>query len=95
MSVHLFTLHTTKTIPVVGKDHTCFLIDSKHDQIDKCVKSRIMTKVIDCVLFIDTFEQQCAVLKGMLQSPRIKYHMKTIDVDQSLSNSDLVEHRCI
>ena len=46
-----------------------------------------MTKVIDSVLLIDTFEQQCVVLKGMLQSPRLKYHMKTIGVDQYLRNN--------
>ena len=27
--------------------------------------SRIMTKVIDSFISIDTFEQQCVVLKGM------------------------------
>ena len=29
----------------------------------------------------------------MLQSPRLKYHVKTIGIDQSLSNSDLYEHK--
>ena len=29
----------------------------------------------------------------MLQPPRLNYHMKTIGIDQSLSNSDLLEHR--
>ena len=41
-----------------------------------------MTKVIHCVISIDTFEQQCVVIKGMLQSTRIEYHVKTIDIDQ-------------
>ena len=41
-----------------------------------------MTKVIDSILSIDAFEQQCAVLKGMLQSPRLKDHMKTLGIDQ-------------
>ena len=31
----------------------------------------------------------------MLQSPRIKYHMKTIGINQSLNNSDTFEHRCL
>ena len=31
----------------------------------------------------------------MLQSPRIKYHTKTIGVYQSLRNSAIFEHRCI
>ena len=39
-----------------------------------------MTKVIDYILSIDTFEQQCVILKGMLQSPRLKYHVQNIGV---------------
>ena len=44
---------------------------------------------------IDTFEQQCVLLKGMLQSPRLKYHMNTIGIYQLLSKSDIFEHRCL
>ena len=54
----------------------------KTAQFVMCIKSRIMAKVIDFVLLIDTFEQQCVLLKGMLQSPRLKYHTKTIDIDK-------------
>ena len=31
----------------------------------------------------------------MLQSPRLKDHMKTIGIDQSLSISNLFEHICL
>ena len=31
----------------------------------------------------------------MLQSPRLKYHVKTIDIDQTLKNNDIYEHRCL
>ena len=31
----------------------------------------------------------------MLQSPCLKYHMKNIGIDQSLSNSDIFEDRCL
>ena len=41
-----------------------------------------MTKVIDSVISIDTFEQQWVVLKGMLQSPQLKDHVQTIGIDQ-------------
>ena len=54
-----------------------------------------MTKVVDFVLSVDTFEQQCVVLKGMLPSPYLKYHMNTIGVDQSFSNSALLKHGCL
>ena len=73
----------------------CFQIDGKSTQASKCVKSRKMAKVIYCVIYIDTFEQQCFVLKGMLQSLRLTDHMKSIGIYQSLSNSAIFEHRCI
>ena len=41
-----------------------------------------MNKAIDFILYIETFEQQCVVCKGMLQSPRLEDHMKTIGIDQ-------------
>ena len=54
-----------------------------------------MNKVIDYVLLIDTFEQQCVVLKGMLKSPRLKDHVQTIGIDQSLSKNDIYEEKCL
>ena len=71
----------------------CFLKDGKSDQAAGCIKSRIMTKVIDSVLSIDTFEQQCVVLKGMLQSLQLKDHVQTIGIDQSLSKNAIYEHK--
>ena len=69
--------------------------EGKSDQAVRCIKSRIMTKVIDSVLSIDTFGQQCVVLKGMLQSPQIKYHVQTIGIDPSLNNNTIYEHKCL
>ena len=60
----------------------CFQINGESAQASKCVKYRIMTKVIDSVLSIDTIEHIFFVLKGMLQSPCIKDNMKTIGIDQ-------------
>ena len=56
--------------------------EGKYDQAARCIKSRIMSKANDYVLSIDTFEQQCVVLKGMLQSPKLKDHLQTIGIDQ-------------
>ena len=94
MPVRSFNLHTTLKLPPVGKYYICFQIYGKSSQAAKCVKSRILTKVIACVISIDTFEQKYAVIKDMLQPPRLKYHMKTIGIDQSLSNSAIFQHRC-
>ena len=89
MSVHLFFLHTTAKIIPLGKEYMCFHIDGKYFQAANCTKSMIMNKVIDYVFSIDKFEQQCVVLKSLLQTICIKDDMKTIGIDQSLSNSAL------
>ena len=73
----------------------CFQKDGKIAQAARCIKSRIMTKVIDYVLSIDTFEQQYVVIRCTLQSPRLKDHVHTIGIDQYLSNNALYEHKCI
>ena len=54
-----------------------------------------MNKAIDYILYIDTFEQQCVVIKVMLQSPRLEYHMKIIGINQSLSNMYSFEHKIL
>ena len=69
--------------------------EGKYDQVARCIKSRIMTKVIDFFLLIDTFEQQYFVLKGMLQSPLITDHVQTIGIYQSLIKSTIYEHKCL
>ena len=58
------------------------------DQAARYIKSRIINKVI-------SFVQQCFVLKGMLQSLRLKYHVHTIDIEPSLSNNAIYEHKCL
>ena len=72
-----------------------FRINGKYSQAAKCVKSTITTKVIDYILSIDIFEQKCTVPKGMLQSPHLKYQMKTIGIDQSVRNRASFEHKCL
>ena len=93
ISVCLFSLNTTAKLPPAGKEYMCFHIDGKSAQASTFVKSKIITKVIDCVLSVNISVQQCVMLKCMLQSPRLKYHINTIGIDQSLSNSSLFEHR--
>ena len=53
-----------------------------------------MTNFIYYVLSIDTFEQQCVVLKVIFQSLRLKDHIQTIGVDPSVSNNAVYEHKC-
>ena len=74
-------LHTTKKLPSSGKEYLCFQMNGRSSHAAQCVKSWIMNKVIDYIIYIDTFEQQCVVIKGLLQSPHLEDHMKTIDID--------------
>ena len=37
-----------------------------------------MTKVVNCILSVDTIEQKIALLKRVLQSPRLKYNVKIL-----------------
>ena len=69
--------------------------EGKSDQAARCIKSRTMNKVIDYVFSSNTFEQQCFVLKCMLQSPRLKDHVHTIGVHPTLSNNAIYEHKCL
>ena len=48
----------------------------------------------DYILYINTFEKNI-VIKGMLQSPLLEDHMKTIFIDQSLINRSFFEHKCL
>ena len=71
----------------------CLQNNSKSYHESQCVKSWILNKSIEYILSIDTFEQQCDVIKCMLQSSRIEDHMKTIGIDQSLCNKSSFEHK--
>ena len=54
-SVNLLNLHPTMKLPPVGKEYMCFKNYGKTAQADKCIKSIIMTKLIDSIILIDTF----------------------------------------
>ena len=54
-SSSILNLNTPTIIPLVGKEYICFQKDGKTTQDSRCIKSRIMTRVIDYVLSIDTF----------------------------------------
>ena len=90
----LLNLNTPTNLPPVGKEYICFQIDGKSAHAAKCVKHRIITKVVDCVISIDKFEQKCVLLKVVLQSMRLKCHINTIGIDQAFSNSAIFGHIC-
>ena len=75
-------LHKTKQLPSSGKEYLCFHINRRSSNATQFVKSRILNKAIYYILSIDTFEQQCVVIKGMLQPPSFEDHKKTIGIYQ-------------
>ena len=75
-------LPKTTHLPPLGKEYFCFQVDNKSPHAAQCVKSGVLNKAIYSILSIDTFEQQCAVIKCMLQSSRLEDHMKTIGIYQ-------------
>ena len=50
----------------------------------QCYKSRVLTRVIDLMIEIHSFDHQCLIIKGLLQSEQLKQHMITIGINQSL-----------
>ena len=88
-------LTKTTELPPVGKEYLCFQVNSKSPHAAQCVKSRVLNKAIDSILSIDTFEQQCVVIKCMLQSSRLEDHMNTIGIYRSSLLMSTFENRCM
>ena len=87
-------LPKTTHFPPLGKEYLCFQVDNKSPHAAQCVKSRVSNKVIDAILSINPFEQQCVVIKYMLQSSRLEDHMKTIGIDQLSFTRSSLENKC-
>ena len=51
--------------------------------------------MVEAALLAKPRAEKCVVIKGMLQSPRIEDHMKTIGIEQSISNRSSFEHKCL
>ena len=82
-------------LPLPGNEYFCFQIDSKSAHSAQHSRSRVLTKVIDTILDIISFEHQCVIIQRLLHSERLKQHMAVIGLDQLLSNSVLYENRCL
>ena len=75
------------------KEYLCFQVDNKYPHAAQCVKLRVLKKVIYSILSINTFEQQCVVIKCLLQSAHLEDHMNTIGIDQSSFARSSFENR--
>ena len=61
-----------KKLPPPRKEYFCFQKYGKSAHSSQCDKSRGLTKVIDTIINIDSFDQQSVILKGMLKSELMK-----------------------
>ena len=80
-------------LPLSRNEYLCFQADGRTARACQCAKSRALTKFIETIMSIGSFEHKCVILEALLKSQQLKEHTLTIGVDQSLSNSDLYEHR--
>ena len=48
--------------------------------------------MIDLIIEIQSFDQKCFIIGGLVQSERLKQHMVKSQVDLLLSDSELYEH---
>ena len=55
-------------IPPPGKEYLFFQVDRKTARAAHCAKSLLLAKVINLILEIEAFYQQCVILKGSLHS---------------------------
>ena len=63
LSIPSVKFNTTVKLPPAGKTYLCFQINNRSSQSFKCFKSRIMTKVVDYFLSIDTLNNNLLWLK--------------------------------
>ena len=82
-------------LPPPVKWYLCFQMDGEISHAAQCYKLSAFIILIDLIIDIHSFDHQCVIIKVILQSKRLKQHMVTIGVDQSLSNSAMYEHRCL
>ena len=59
---------SVKKLTPPGKYFFLFQKDGKSAHVAQCVKSIVVTKVIDNIPDIDSFDQKHVTLKGLLQS---------------------------
>ena len=62
------TSTTSSKISTSGKEYPCFQSDGESAHAFQCAKSRAPTKLIDLIIEIEPFDQQCLFIKGLFHS---------------------------
>ena len=63
------------TLSQPGKEYLCFQIEEKSAHAAQCAKSRALIIVLKVTFDNDSFEQQCFIIKELLQSKQLKKHV--------------------
>ena len=87
-------LQKTNQLTPAGKEYLFSHINRRSYHAVQCVKSQILNKDIDSILYIVTPEKY-VVIKCMLQLLRLENNIKTIGIDQSIRNRSYFEHKCL
>ena len=80
-------------LPTPRKEYLCLQIDCKSACESECDKSRVLTKVIESIIEIGSFDHMCVIIKELFHSEKLKQHIVKIVLYQSLSNSAMYKHR--
>ena len=57
-------------------------MEGENAHAERCAKSRALINVPKAIFDIDSFEQQCVIIKGLFQSKQLKKNMVDIQVEQ-------------
>ena len=68
------TTNTPKlsTLPPPGTEYMCFQTEGGSAHAEQFDQSRSLIKVLKAIFYIDSFEQQCFIIKGLLQSKQLE-----------------------
>ena len=66
-----------------------FQTERKTFRVAQCDQSRAFIKVTETIFEIESLEQKCVIIKGLLQPEQQKQHMYTIGEEKLLSNIDV------
>ena len=71
MSNEFFNINQIIETTLICKIASLFQSDGKYAHAYQCDKSSALTKVIDLIIEIESFEQKCVIIKVFFQSDRL------------------------
>ena len=59
------------------------------------LNQKALKNVLHSIFYVDTFLQQCVIIKAMVQSDQLIEHMVTIGIYIYLSDNEFFQHICL